>query len=128
MIKAPTREEDNNDISLHKNGVMYLEDSTTREWMPFYFVLSANKLCYMNKPEENENTQPDESETAENELKVQPRGSDDLHFSEKWFHGKLVNGRQRAIELLEDYSHLGDGTFLVRDSDTFVGDYSLSFL
>jgi len=29
--------------------------------------------------------------------------------------------------LIEKYKHLGDGTFLVRESDTFVGDYTLSF-
>lgn len=29
--------------------------------------------------------------------------------------------------MLETYKHLGDGTFLVRESATFVGDYSLSF-
>lgn len=121
---------ESSDISLHKNGVMYLEDTINGEWVPYYFVLSATKLCYMNKPEENENTQPDEADTeaGDNELKVQPRGSDDLHFSEKWFHGKLVNGRHKAVELLRDYDYLGDGTFLVRESDTFVGDYSLSFL
>jgi hypothetical protein len=29
--------------------------------------------------------------------------------------------------ILEKYKELGDGTFLVRESDTFVGDYTLSF-
>ena len=56
-----------------------------------------------------------------------PLANDELHYSEKWFHGKLPGGRTRAEELLKEYSHLGDGTFLVRDSDTFVGDFSLSF-
>jgi len=50
-----------------------------------------------------------------------------MHFSEKWFHGKRVGSRELAEQLLHDYSHLGDGTFLVRESYTFVGDYSLSF-
>ena len=54
-------------------------------------------------------------------------GNDELHYSEKWFHGKLEGGRKRADDLLREYSSLGDGTFLVRDSDTFVGDFSLSF-
>jgi len=52
---------------------------------------------------------------------------DELHFSEKWFHGRLRGGRNTANELIEKYSHLGDGTFLVRESETFVGDYTLSF-
>jgi phosphatidylinositol phospholipase C gamma-1 len=53
---------------------------------------------------------------------------EELHYSEKWFHGYLKGGREAAIRLLLQYSHLGDGTFLVRDSETFVGDFSLSFL
>lgn len=57
----------------------------------------------------------------------QGRPVDELHFSEKWFHGRLEGGRKRAEELLQEYSYLGDGTFLVRESDTFVGDFSLSF-
>jgi phosphatidylinositol phospholipase C gamma-1 len=53
--------------------------------------------------------------------------NDELHFSEKWFHGKLAGGRAEAETLLRAYSALGDGTFLVRESEMFVGDYSLSF-
>jgi hypothetical protein len=50
-----------------------------------------------------------------------------MHFSEKWFHGKRVGSRELAEKQLQEYSFLGDGTFLVRESYTFVGDYSLSF-
>lgn len=50
-----------------------------------------------------------------------------MHFGENWFHGKLEGGRDEAEALLRSYSHLGDGTFLVRVSATFVGDYCLSF-
>jgi len=53
--------------------------------------------------------------------------SEEMHVSEKWFHGKLVGGREAAERVLEKYAHLGDGTFLVRKSDAFVGDFSLSF-
>jgi hypothetical protein len=53
--------------------------------------------------------------------------NDELHFSEKWFHGKLAGGRAEAENLLKAFSLLVDGTFLVRESETFVGDYSLSF-
>lgn len=44
-----------------------------------------------------------------------------------WFHGKLSGGREEAEKLLQKYSHLGDGTFLVRSCVTFVGDFCLSF-
>lgn len=53
--------------------------------------------------------------------------NDELHFGENWFHGKLSGGREEAESLLRQYAHLGDGTFLVRESVTFVGDYCLSF-
>jgi phosphatidylinositol phospholipase C gamma-1 len=58
---------------------------------------------------------------------VQGVPNDELHFSERWFHGKLPGGRAEAETLLRKYSHFGDGTLLVRESETFVGDYSLSF-
>ena len=53
--------------------------------------------------------------------------SEELHYSEKWFHGKLEQGRSRAEKLLNEFANTVDGTFLVRESDTFVGDFSLSF-
>lgn len=57
----------------------------------------------------------------------------DQHVTEKWFHGKLGagrDGRQIAERLLSDYcldTGAPDGSFLVRESETFVGDYTLSF-
>ena len=52
----------------------------------------------------------------------------ELHFSEPWFHRIIQNGRSVAVGLIKKHAHLGDGTFLVRPSETFVGQYSLSFL
>lgn len=54
-------------------------------------------------------------------------------MAEKWFHGKLGagrDGRQIAERLLSEYcveTGAPDGSFLVRESETFVGDYTLSF-
>ena len=48
-------------------------------------------------------------------------GNDELHYSEKWFHGKLEGGRKRADDLLREYSSLGDGTFLVRGPQVMRG-------
>ena len=59
--------------------------------------------------------------------------NDELHYAEPWFHGKLTSNvaqntppREIADQLLTQYQN-GDGTFLVRESETFKGDYSLSF-
>lgn len=51
--------------------------------------------------------------------------NEELHFSEPWFHGRIE--RDDAKALLEQHVSMGDGTFLVRESCTFIGDYSLSF-
>ena len=39
----------------------------------------------------------------------------------------MPNGRTVAEELMHAYPSLPDGAFLVRESDTFVGEVSLSF-
>lgn len=44
----------------------------------------------------------------------------------RWFHGKLPDGRKKAEQYLNQFNR-GDGSFLVRESTTFVGDFSLSF-
>lgn len=50
---------------------------------------------------------------------------DELHLTEEWFHGKIT--RDEAVTLLRKHTDLGNGVFLVRESTTFIGDYSLSF-
>lgn len=106
-----------------KNGIMYLEDPVDHTWRPHIFVLNGSKLYYT-----EETQSPDQDEDLEEEEAPEDgRPIDELHFSEKWFHGRLEGGRKRAEEQLQQYSYLGDGTFLVRESDTFVGDFSLSF-
>uniref|UniRef100_A0A8C5X179 Phosphoinositide phospholipase C n=1 Tax=Malurus cyaneus samueli TaxID=2593467 RepID=A0A8C5X179_9PASS len=54
----------------------------------------------------------------------------ELHLKEKWFHGKMKGGRTTAEKLLQEYcAEMGgkDGTFLVRESEAFPDDYTLSF-
>lgn len=107
-----------------KNGIMYLEDPVDRTWQPHFFVLNGSKLYYT-----EETQSPDQDEEAEDDDSSEDgKPVDELHFSEKWFHGHLEGGRRRAEELLHQYGDLGDGTFLVRDSDTFIGEFSLSFI
>ncbi|XP_054165065.1 1-phosphatidylinositol 4,5-bisphosphate phosphodiesterase gamma-1-like isoform X2 [Oppia nitens] len=112
-----------------KNGILFLEDSLEREWKPHFFMLTNDKMYYT---ENDHNSEEDDDIENERHNNVNQRdgtliGAEELHLDEKWFHGKLAGGRNQAESLLNRYSHLGDGTFLVRDSDTFVGDYSLSF-
>jgi len=53
--------------------------------------------------------------------------NEELHYREKWFHGKVPNGRIVAEQLMNSYPSISDGAFLVRESDTFAGEVSLSF-
>ncbi|XP_072426108.1 1-phosphatidylinositol 4,5-bisphosphate phosphodiesterase gamma-1-like [Chiloscyllium punctatum] len=118
-----------NDISNSiKNGILYLEDPIDHNWSPHYFVLTSNKIYYSEETSRYQNNDDEEEEEQKEEF-----NNNDLHFSEKWFHGKLGggrDGRQIAEKLLHEYcTETGgkDGTFLVRESETFVGDYTLSF-
>ncbi|XP_064611128.1 1-phosphatidylinositol 4,5-bisphosphate phosphodiesterase gamma-1-like isoform X2 [Liolophura sinensis] len=108
-----------------RNGILYLEDPVDRGWHPHFFLLTSTKLYYTEQRSDQE--QDEDAEDEENSLPQEGQPNDELHFSEQWFHGRLEGGRRRAEELLQQYSHLGDGTFLVRESETFVGDFSLSF-
>ncbi|XP_036389627.1 1-phosphatidylinositol 4,5-bisphosphate phosphodiesterase gamma-1 [Megalops cyprinoides] len=116
-----------NDISNSiKNGILYLEDPINHEWYPHFFVLTSSKIYYS---EETSNNQGNEDEEEHREVS----NGMDQHVTEKWFHGKLGagrDGRQIAERLLTEYcleTGAPDGSFLVRESETFVGDYTLSF-
>uniref|UniRef100_A0A8D3B1P2 1-phosphatidylinositol 4,5-bisphosphate phosphodiesterase gamma n=1 Tax=Scophthalmus maximus TaxID=52904 RepID=A0A8D3B1P2_SCOMX len=112
-----------NDISNSlKNGILYLEDPIDHTWTRHYFVLTSNKIYYSEETSHYQ-TGADEEECTNNEQ----------HCAERWFHGKLGggrDGRQVAEKLLQEYCGEGgakDGTFLVRESETFIGDFTLSF-
>ncbi|CDQ86424.1 unnamed protein product [Oncorhynchus mykiss] len=116
-----------NDISNSiKNGILFLEDPINHEWYPHFFVLTSSKIYYS---EETSNNQGNEDEEEHREVS----NGMDQHIAEKWFHGKLGagrDGRQIAERLLSEYcleTGAPDGSFLVRESETFVGDYTLSF-
>uniref|UniRef100_A0A8C7WB03 1-phosphatidylinositol 4,5-bisphosphate phosphodiesterase gamma n=1 Tax=Oncorhynchus mykiss TaxID=8022 RepID=A0A8C7WB03_ONCMY len=119
-----------NDISNSiKNGILFLEDPINHEWYPHFFVLTSSKIYYS---EETSNNQGNEDEEEHREVR-HCKETILLWGSEKWFHGKLGagrDGRQIAERLLSEYcleTGAPDGSFLVRESETFVGDYTLSF-
>lgn len=122
------RQEEGKDLDLRnsiKNGILLLEDPVDKEWNPHAFVLTENKLYYTEHYSSQGETDVDSDGESDGDTNSIPQ--DELHFGECWFHGKLAGNRQEAEELLRAHSHLGDGTFLVRESVTFVGDYCLSF-
>uniref|UniRef100_A0A671UQU4 Phosphoinositide phospholipase C n=1 Tax=Sparus aurata TaxID=8175 RepID=A0A671UQU4_SPAAU len=96
-----------------KQGDLEIWDPVDQRWNKHYCVISDDKLYYAEEYEQEEED---------------PRK--DLHTSEPWFHGRMKEGRVMAERLIHDYcAETGgrDGTFLVRESDTFVTDFTLSF-
>uniref|UniRef100_A0AAY5EEH6 Phosphoinositide phospholipase C n=1 Tax=Electrophorus electricus TaxID=8005 RepID=A0AAY5EEH6_ELEEL len=102
-----------------KQGELFIWDPIDQTWYKHYCVISGNKLYYA---EENE---------LEYEFgKVRPQWFPFSHLGESWFHGRMSEGRQTAEKLLQEFcsESVGrDGTFLVRESDTFLTDCTLSF-
>lgn len=92
-----------------KNGILYLEDRVDKEWNPHFFVLTQNKLFYTDsyKPDQESERSEDEEDSGSFQKPKINVPNEELHFSEKWFHGRLANGREEAEQLLREYSHLG---------------------
>ena len=55
--------------------------------------------------------------------------SSELHIAEEWFHGKIDRdeAKHRLLAAIANDPTIYDGLFLVRESETFVGDFTLSF-
>ncbi|VDI33532.1 Hypothetical predicted protein [Mytilus galloprovincialis] len=46
--------------------------------------------------------------------------------NEPWYHGKMT--RKEAENLLQKYKYMGDGAFLVRESENCIGNYAVDYL
>uniref|UniRef100_A0A8C5FYG6 Phosphoinositide phospholipase C n=1 Tax=Gouania willdenowi TaxID=441366 RepID=A0A8C5FYG6_GOUWI len=96
-----------------KQGDLEIWDPVDQRWNRHYCVISNDKLYYAEEEEEDMNFE-----------------HLDLHCTEPWFHGRMRDGRQEAEQLIQNYcveAGEGDGIFLVRNSETNVNDFSLSF-
>lgn len=91
-----------------------VEDSITYAWNLLYVVLAGNRQG---------------RQSAQKEVRTDIK----LHLAQDWFHGNLgagCGGWHIAERLLTEYrTRMGapDGSFLVRESGTFVGVYILSW-
>lgn len=98
-------------------GELYMWDAIDQKWSIRYCAIAGDKLSYGDEIEQS----TDDST---------PKSMKDQHLQEKWFHGRMSEGRFMAERLLQEYcAEMGgkDGTFLVRQSETFQDDYTLSF-
>ena len=121
IITEKRVQNDNGDksISQQKSGVIYTKGEHNK-WCKHIAVLHENSLhlsCVQdcNNIEEGAKV----SETSIIELK----NENELHFGEKWYY-KLMD-RRTAERLMIDFQ-TGDGCFLVRPSNMFVGDHTLT--
>ncbi|KAL2093073.1 hypothetical protein ACEWY4_010385 [Coilia grayii] len=101
-----------------KQGDLLIWDPVDQKWNRHYCVISDDKFYFAEQYEEEE------------EMGTVGQVFADQHTSEPWFHGRMSEGRQTAERLLQEFcadSGGKDGTFLVRESDTFLTDFTLSF-
>ncbi|XP_077687642.1 1-phosphatidylinositol 4,5-bisphosphate phosphodiesterase gamma-2 isoform X1 [Eretmochelys imbricata] len=102
-----------------QQGELYMWDTIEQTWTRHYCAIADEKLSFSDDIEQNAD------DDSSKEVK-----HTELHCSEKWFHGKMKEGRTTAERLIQEYcAEMGgkDGTFLVRESETFPNDYTLSF-
>uniref|UniRef100_A0A8D2IPR2 1-phosphatidylinositol 4,5-bisphosphate phosphodiesterase gamma n=1 Tax=Varanus komodoensis TaxID=61221 RepID=A0A8D2IPR2_VARKO len=103
-----------------QQGELYMWDTIDQRWTRHYCAVANEKLSFSDDIEQNADEESSKVEMQRTEL----------HCGEKWFHGKMKEGRNTAERLLQEYcAEMGgkDGTFLVRESEAFPKDYTLSF-
>lgn len=98
------------------------DDDDDDENQPLLDLSSSNVMC---QPQNIDTIK--KSSSASFYPMMAPNYSNELHYDETWFHGRIPGGRSQAESLIRNCSRKVDGLFLVRDSLTFVGDYSISF-
>ncbi|VDP20970.1 unnamed protein product [Soboliphyme baturini] len=129
---------------IQKKGVLHIRHPETNNWIMHVFVLFSDRLCFTQNvdvfleswsshedlPSETlAGSRPsflEDEDTDDQSEGLKETFAEELHLSEEWFHGKI--SRDDAVHLLKCHADLGNGLFLVRESTTFIGDYSLSFL
>ncbi|KAE8608753.1 hypothetical protein XENTR_v10011595 [Xenopus tropicalis] len=115
--KNPGTNTENHKEEQNLQGELYMWDGIDQKWSSRYCAIAGDKLSYGDEIEQTEDS-------------AAPKRTIDLHLQEKWFHGRMYNGRFMAEKLLQEYcAEVGgkDGTFLVRQSESYRDDYTLSF-
>jgi phosphatidylinositol phospholipase C gamma-1 len=93
---------------------------SSQVWRRHFFVLTSRKLFFTTEVEDEDNDHGEDDESL-----LENGAKSDQHLKAKWFHGKLTS-RDEARRLLEQ--NRPDGGFLVRESEAFRGDLTLSFV
>ncbi|KAJ1349239.1 1-phosphatidylinositol 4,5-bisphosphate phosphodiesterase gamma plc-3 [Parelaphostrongylus tenuis] len=115
-----------------KKGVLLLKDLVRHEWSSHVFILFPDRLCYLLETCDDSSLKDDNASIAGDDEReeeslvgfgVRP---EEQHITEEWFHGHCER-EEAKIRILQHKSR-GNGLFMVRDSNLFIGDYSLTIL
>ncbi|KAE9421402.1 hypothetical protein Angca_007319, partial [Angiostrongylus cantonensis] len=115
-----------------KKGVLALKDNIRHEWSPHIFILFPDRICYLLETCDDSSLKDDNSSiTGDDEREEEPITGfgvrpEEQHITEEWFHGHC--GREEAKMRILQHKSRGNGLFMVRDSNLFIGDYSLTIL
>ncbi|EYC28492.1 hypothetical protein Y032_0007g3253 [Ancylostoma ceylanicum] len=135
FVSASTDEFQDTDILAReciKKGMLSLMDSVRHEWSSHVFILFPDRLCYlldscddsaMKDDSVSMMGDDDREEDTLSEFGVRP---EEQHITEEWFHGHC--GRDEARNRILEHKDKGNGLFMVRDSNLFLGDFSLTIL
>ena len=108
-----------------RRGILNVFNHVNFLWTRYYFILHDMKLsCYEADPIA---TEPTVEEDGENDASQKLLNQYNLHYTEDWYHGDIVkveHAKQRLIQYKNDENDL----FMVHKSETYPGNYSLSFL
>lgn len=96
QVKLPDEVSKEMDLSnTIKNGIMYLKDDTSQEWIPHFFVLTGSQLLYTEMTSEDDigddasvTAEDDDTQNSDPAAAKKKTSEEELHFSEKWFHGR----------------------------------------
>ena len=137
-----SRRNDDDDADMSdslKNGFLKTQE-IDGTWTKQFFVLTYNKLSSADNQDFEDEQKAEEEQEHEDVVNAVAELTKDseLHYGEEWFHGELLdgtakpNGRGIAEKRLRDHMRdnsdiPAEGMFMVRESTTFAGEYSLSF-
>lgn len=156
IAKVPQIESGSEDSNgFIKKGFLHLmrDDPDSNKWLQKFFILTHDKLFYIENIDNNDVPNEADDDSHENVISLdgyrilKKKNSNASSHSEqiadlvsekypreprrdtiKWFAGFPISNRVQAEEILGQQAYLGDGTFLIRGSDTFTTSYTLSFI
>ncbi|EGT51746.1 hypothetical protein CAEBREN_05222 [Caenorhabditis brenneri] len=115
-----------------KKGILWIRNNQSHEWTSHVFILFPDRLCYLIETADPDNSSDDTVSVSGDEEREEETPSgfgvrpEEMHVTEEWFHGRCE--RDEAKKRILEHKEKGNGLFMIRDSNLFIGDFSLSIL